>query len=102
MSYTAQYDAANDLNSTLNKQIVVAIIKAAKDLINEDPSTNNHANRLAWAEKVSKHDAALSEGGKRVWAILTNATVIASLPNSLDSDVQFVVNGFINTWANEV
>lgn len=102
MTYTTEFDAVNNDTSTFRKQVVVAIIKAATDVINEDPGTANHANRLTWAQKVSKHDAAISEGNLRKWQVVSNATVSASLPTSLDNEVQFVVNSFINTWADEV
>lgn len=101
MAYVDQYAAAADLESTLNKQVVAAIIKAAADVKAEDPATANHANRLAWATKVSRHDAAVQEMALRRWEILSNSTIAAAPATATDNDVQFVVNSFVNQWANE-
>ena len=93
MAYVDVYDAAVLADSLLKKQIAVALHKAASDIAIEDPATQNHSQRLAWSRRVVADPVEWAD--KAVWTVLQNATVAASLPNSTDSDVQFVVNSNI-------
>lgn len=98
MAYADIYAAATDADGLLRKQITVAIHKAAADVLNEDPATEDHEWRAKWARKVIREDRMPEDEAKKwVWRVLENATILASLPGSVDSDVQFVVNGLIGT-----
>lgn len=78
-------------------QVAGACLVAARDILNESPATANHANRIIWATAAKKNP----KGTARTLLVyvLDNATVAASLPNAVDSDVQFVVNSLIDTFA---
>lgn len=84
-------------DTDLWKQVAGACIVAANDIENEAPGTSNHANRLIWAEQ-----AKITPKGKAIQMlpeVLNNTTVRAALPAALDTDVQFVVNSLIDTYA---
>lgn len=101
MAYTDIYTAATDDTHVLRKQVAVALHKAAQDVVNEDPETANHGNRLAWARKVTQGaDAPVTESARWIWAVLENATIQAAPTEATDNDVQFVVNSIVNTMAN--
>lgn len=76
-----------------------AVIMAAASIYAENPSTENHANRMLWAEDV------LLEGNiqKRVEELyrlaMTNATIVAAGNGCADSDIEWVVAYFLNTVA---
>jgi hypothetical protein len=79
-------------------RIAAAIGKAATDVINEDPGTTNHANRLLWAKAaMADIDGLASE---YAWTIVQNATIQTSGVEATDNDIQFVVNSNVNSWAS--
>ena len=81
----------------LRNRTAAAIAKAAIDVINEDPITTNHAARLTWAAKALNNP---SETAKiMMWGLIGNATISASGEASSDNDIQFVVNGLIDTFS---
>lgn len=97
----ATYKELYDLyaqGSGLRNQATIAILKAAGDIMNESPATSNHANRLVWAKRVLVSPG--DEAAKFMWPLLANATVAATALNANDNDVQFVVNSYIDTFAN--
>lgn len=90
------YDA-HHADTDLWRQVAGACIVAANDIENEDPGTGNHTNRLIWASQ-----AKISPKGKAIEMlseVLNNTTVRDSLPVALDTDVQFVVNSLVDTYA---
>jgi len=87
--------------NVLKKRILGACLQAAWDIRNEDAGTDNHANRLTWANAVlSGVDEARSCADDLVGLVWSNPTIQTSLDESTDNDVQFVVDGFINTVAD--
>ena len=83
------------------KRVVGACLSAAWDIVNEDAGTENHANRLIWAEDVLGGVANAETRAKRIFGlVLSNATIQSSGDASTDNDIQFVVNSFINTVAD--
>lgn len=100
MAYTDIYAAATDDTHVLRKQTAVAMHKAAVDVVNESPGTANHSNRLTWARKVlDSPEGPVTEAGAWIWKVLENATIQADPLNAADNDVQFVVNGMVDTMA---
>lgn len=94
-TYSEIYDLRN--SHPLKHRTVVAVAKAAQDVLNEDPETANHAARAVWA-----HAALLNAEAKAkemLWGVCGNATIQSSGINSTDGDIQYVVNGLINTFA---
>jgi hypothetical protein len=96
MAYTDIYDQAVVADSTLRKQITVALHKAAGDIANESPSTENHSQRLAWARRVFLDTVSWSS--KAVWVVMQNATIAANPAAATDNDVQFVVNSNVSNF----
>ena len=90
--YNLRYEAVNLKNRT-----TAAIAKAATDVLNEDPGTANHANRLVWAGSALDNATAMAE--RMMWGVLSNATIQANGESSTDNDIQFVVNSLIDSYA---
>jgi hypothetical protein len=79
------------------RQAYVATLKAATDIRAENPATANHANRLAWALAVEQDTIANVLAMRN--RILENPTLAAAPSSASDSDVQFVVNSLIDSFA---
>ena len=79
------------------QQVAGACIKAAHDIENEDPGTENHADRIIWAASVRENAKAMSI--LMLADVLNNADIAADVENATDSDVQWVVNSLIDTYA---
>jgi len=76
---------------------MVAVAKAAYDILNEDAGTANHANRVIWANQTLAD--AKSKAEQMMWGLVTNATIAAAGDAATDNDIQFVVNSYINSFA---
>lgn len=101
MAYADIYTAATDPAATLRQKVAVALHKAAVDVINEATNTANHANRKAWAIKVTESNGSPTAMAERwIWKVLENPTIAANPAGASDNDVQFVVNSIVNTMAN--
>lgn len=83
---------------TLFQRFRAARIKAAWDIINENPATANHADRLVWANAIIA-DYETSDIQSEYRLFLSNTTIQTSGIASTDNDIQYVVNSFIDTWA---
>lgn len=87
----------------LKNRVIVACAKAATDILNEDPLTENHANRVIWAQEVLRNAPAKAE--EMLWGVVANAAVrTAYLPpadplQADDNVAQNAVNGLINSFA---
>lgn len=90
--YNLRYEA-----TALKSRVVAAVAKAAQDVLNEDPSTANHANRVLWAQDALRD--AKGAGETMMWGVVGNATIQAAGEAATDGDIQFVVNGLIDTFA---
>lgn len=100
MAYTDIYTAATDAASTLRQKVAVAIHTAAVAIINEDPGTQNHAQRLRWARQVvDTPSGPVVQAAAHIWEVLENAVIAADPAAATDSDVQFTVNSLIDRFA---
>ena len=100
MAYVDEYALFADTTNDLHKKVARAIDKAARDVIAEDPGTANHAERFVWASNVRlRPDNVISEAHQYMVYVLDNATVSAAGNAATDNDVQFVINGLVNTMA---
>lgn len=79
------------------QQVAGACIKSAHYIENEDPGTENHANRLIWAASVKSNAKAMAID--MLSDVLSNATIAADVENASDTDVQWMVDSLINTYA---
>lgn len=84
-------------SATFRNRIAAAVAKAAYDIINEDPGTQYHAERLVWAKNSMENPISVS--GLMVWTVVQNPTIQSSGLDSTDNDIQFVVNSNINSFA---
>ena len=93
--YTTSY-AIRYLTPHLSQQTEVAVVTAADQVINEDPATADHANRLAWANWAIPNSSVAWQSF--AWPVASNPSIITAVaadPSGQsvpDSDVQFVVN----------
>lgn len=91
------YNLAVSGGEGLKERVGGACLKAAYDIVNEDPVTANHANRMIWAQEVLQNF--MTKANQMYLTVLANATIQASGTNSTDNDIQFVVNSLINQFA---
>ena len=100
MTYATEYDLIFDGTYDLHKKVARAIDKAARDVTNEDPGTANHVKRLHWANSIRvKPDRVLTESHRWIVRVLDNVTVSAAGNTATDNDVQFVIDGLVNSMA---
>ena len=100
MAYVDEYALFADETNDLHKKVARGLDKAARDIINEDPGTENHVNRIRWAKGIRKNpDTVIGEAHRAMVYILDNATVAAAGNAATDNDVQYVVNGIVDTLA---
>lgn len=87
-------------HTLLRQRTQVAIESAAADVINEDASTANHANRMTWANTALNNPAKMMD--LEMSLVVQNATISGSGDEASDGDIQFVVNGLIDTYGNAI
>lgn len=75
----------------------VRAMKLASDVLNEAANTENHANRVIWANAVLADPGA--EVAKMKTHIMLNATIAADPAAATSGDVEFVISGLINLFA---
>jgi len=85
------------LDCSLWKRAAVRAMKLAGDVLNEDPETVNHANRVVWANAVLADPTV--EVKKMRTHILLNATIAANPNGATSNDVEFVISSLINSFA---
>jgi hypothetical protein len=96
-------------NETLLDVLRRALHKAATDIINEDAGTANHTARLKWANKwrerkvgtpISLYAELLMDNATLQGEItVTDGVASWASTTQSDNDIQFVVNGLVNTFA---
>ncbi len=92
----ALHQALNRKHEILD-QIAGACWRAAGDVENEDPGTDNHANRLVWAAEV-RHNRK-NKALEMLDDVLKNAAIATDVDAATDNDVLFVVASLIDTFA---
>jgi hypothetical protein len=102
MASTRAQQAQLIKNQTFLDQLAGALLAAAVQVINEGAGATNHAHRLLFANAILVNPAA--QASFMAPGILTNPTISAeaSTPASIpDGDVDFVVAGLFDTYANQ-
>lgn len=100
MAYVDEYNLMADATNDLHKKFARAIDKAARDVLSEAGSTANHAARAVWAKTIRRHpDRVIDEAHRWMPRLLDNSTVAAAGNEAADNDVQFVVDGLVDTFA---
>jgi hypothetical protein len=104
MSDVQTYDLAVADGSEYEKRVVCRCHKLALDIINEDPATLLHAERLTWAYSVRINPVPMAQRMK--WAVLNDAYVLAAeIPGSTADDgwreakIEAAVSALINQFA---
>jgi len=84
-------------NASFKNRISAAVAKASYDILNEDPATEYHAERVVWAKASMKDPTTITD--QMVWTVVQNASIQITRLDSSDNDIQFVVNSNINNFA---
>lgn len=84
-------------NDEFKERVASAIAKAAYDILNENPATTHHTERVAWAKTAMKDACIVAE--QILWTVVQNATLQSSGLDSTDNDIQYVVNSNIDNFA---
>jgi len=97
-----QIRSIGDTNDELRGRFEGALVKAAWAVLPENPATENHANRLAFAKKVLLNQRAMIE--KYYLFFLSNASIQGNVEagtDPTDGDIYYVVlTELYNTVAN--
>lgn len=102
--YTTSY-AIRYSTPALSQKTEVAVVTAAVEIQNEDPSTADHANRLAWANWAMANSPLAWLPFS--WPVAQNPAIVASVETDpsgqsvADSDVQFVVNSYLQSVVDQ-
>lgn len=103
--YTTSYAIRYSTPALGPQKTEVAVITAATEIQNEDPTTPDHANRLAWANwAIQNSPVAWPAFG---WPVAQNPAIVASVAQDpsgqsvADSDVQFVVNSYLQSVVDQ-
>lgn len=92
MAYADIFNAATDAN--WQGRCMVAMWKAAQDIVGEAPETQDHQRRKAWAINVLR-DAAAITPKQLAMQVLRNSVIAANPGAASDGDLQFQVNSII-------
>lgn len=94
-AYTDKYAIAIQADHVLRKQVHVALYEKALEIIAESPATENHEQRVAWANRV------FSPGGAARWAefvmlrVLNNPTIAGAPTTAGDVLVLSVIANIV-------
>ena len=87
-------------SARLSARILGGLYKAASGIRAEDAGTENHANRLLWANQVMTEDI----GGvmlKRFKILCAqNSTIAAAGDDATDNDIDYVIALYLNEQAD--
>ena len=100
VSYQIRYETPR-----LSQQTEVAVVTAAVQIQNEDAGTPDHANRLRWANWAIPNSSVAWQSF--AWPVANNPTIVDKVTTDpsgqsvLDSEVQFVVNSYVEIVITE-
>ena len=103
-NYTTSY-AIRYSTPSLSQQTEVSVVTAAVSIQNEDAATADHANRLRWANWAIPNSSVAWQAF--AWPVANNPAIITSVTEDpsgqgvKDSDVQFVVNSYVEIVITE-
>jgi len=85
------------VSAELQNRVAASVAKASFDILNEDPGTAYHAERVVWAKASMKDPTVVTD--QMIWTIVQDATIQSHGLASTDNEIQNVVNGNINNYA---
>jgi hypothetical protein len=101
MSLQSLYELRNQ--PVLRYATTAAVINASEDILNEDPQTANHANRLLWANRPPEVNAAqIMVAVARNTDVQTKWAARAAQEEWTrfdDPDIQYIVNSNVDRFA---
>jgi len=100
MATLTELDALVVGNPILRQRFRASRLKAAWNVVNEAVNTANHAERIAWANKIIGGYETDLDAEYR-W-LCSNTTIQANPSGASDNDIDFVVASFLNQWAGVV
>ena len=86
----------------LRNRVAAACWKLAHYILDEAVNVENHANRVLWSKEVIEEDANGPMVRKLTALCLGNPTINGSLPNAVDTDIEYVVNVKCNIVADGI
>ena len=92
LNYITQYDLLHS-EGNLWKQCAIAAMRLADNIKNESPATDHHEARMMWAGQVLQNADEWVSLNK--WNFIQNPTLLASGHASTDTDVEYVVSGWV-------
>ncbi|MFN8711206.1 MAG: hypothetical protein ACK5Z2_00035 [Bacteroidota bacterium] len=97
MANLKQIDSLIIGNPELRQRFRASRIKAAWAIVNEDPATENHLLRKAWADKIiSNYEADLDTEYR--W-LCSNEEIQTDSDGASDAVIDSTVTSFLNQWA---
>jgi hypothetical protein len=93
------YTLAQGMNN-LHARVASACLKASWAIRNESPETENHTERLAWANAILSSKQGMMDAATMMFLYFLSNTTIQTLGDQAsDNDIEFVVSSFINVMA---
>ncbi len=87
-------------DATLKARVAAACAVAAVFVLNEDPATANHANRLKLAWEIFNNPDAMAT--RMVWGVVGSTQVQTAGLSVTDANLQTAVNALLVTFVNGV
>ena len=87
-------------HDNLRNKIEVACIVAAEAIRNEDPGTDNHANRLAWAKRAFQNPGSVRDEMLKALLAANKDATVAAITGATDEQVQAKVDAAVNVFAD--
>lgn len=88
----------SDSSQELRNRVMAQCLISANYILNEDPGTANHANRLAWAQAALQSTNTLRAASDKMYTgVCTNPTIQGSGNDASDNDIAYVVASLIDT-----
>ena len=92
-----------DAQSRLRWKFRGGVIKLASYILQTElESVTNHANRVLWAKDVLYNGNVNQRTSEMYLLGMTNDTIVSNGDNALDSDVEWVIDHFLNSVATGV
>ena len=86
-------------DSDLQDKVTVAITVAANAILNEDPGTSNHANRLIWAKDAFNNPRGLMPGVMAAVISANKDAIVANILGASDATIQTAVDAAVDLFA---
>lgn len=88
----------SDSSQALRNRVMAQCLISANYILNENPGTPNHLNRLTWAQSALQSTASLRAASDKMYTgVCTNPTIQSSGNDASDNDIAYVVATLIDT-----